>query len=483
MRHAMKNTIKCPCCLVNICDKDRSCPSCRFALPLNYYQNCIQAPPLPIAAIGYSGHGKSHLLNAIVLTLRQLSGCEFPVQVTLEVADDHTLGVVAAASAKAEGEALDPTPRQNSRTIPLILRASGLFPPRTLLVYDVAGESFESLTAVHEHLPVLREIQTVWFVLSPDDLQKPARAVGGGAAARDLGFLFTAYKNAMIRLEAPLEGRNAVIVVSKGDKLSGEGVSELKEYLETDPYCAGQIASATGFDLKAYEEGIRQVAHRVEPFVTRIKDVRNLVGLLKGSGMTVNFCVTAALGHDPIPGPTGKVTLEWCRQRALDPLVWTLVMERQPDRNSLLHVLVDVGSDSARAYPAVGGRPLPSQLWESLSNHQKVRFSFLGRTVEGLAPGQQPPEVPPSVRRLPLIGPMLEPLRAENSLVGKVVLVTNSVVLDLPDFDTKAWRSRIILVTSSDRPEVRSQWRRVQVIESAEDLAHVVDFMNSNPEN
>jgi len=468
--------ITCPVCQTPLSDAARVCPDggCGYRLPEGYVAGCREAPPLPIAAIGYSGHGKTHLLAAMVLTIRELTLRPWAEEATLEVLDDQTRAKLQDWIDHADNnQALPPTEFRPERPTPMILRVAGLFPPRTLLVYDVAGQSFHDMTKADQCLPALRDAQTVWFVLSPHDLERPDRR------SRDLMFLFGAYKTAMSKLEAKLEGRSAVVVVAKGDKL-GDKAPDLRDYLDSDPLRAEAAESSERFSLKSCEEGLRQMSLKVEDYVGRVRDVRNLVGLLRKERIEVAFCVTSALGKDAVPGlqaGDASVDAPWARQRVLDPMIWTLLQEKQRSA-AQVHLILDPGGEGGVGYPALGGRGLPELLWERLPRHQGLRTWMLGEAGAATAPGQPPPGQPLAKCRCRLLGPLLEPWSQAEPLGGRVVLVTNQLVLDLEDFRSGPWAKRLLLVTTSDRPEVREQWPQVKLIRTVEDLGEVTRFLS-----
>lgn len=479
--------ITCPVCLEPLPQTARQCPKpdCGFVLPDRYVRTCEEAPPLPIAAIGYSGHGKTHLLAAIVLTLRHLAN--HPpgnLAITYEVLDENTRRLFDGwIQSEQRTRTLPPTPARPGRVTPMILRVSGLFPARTLLVYDVAGQSFHDMTQGHVCLPALRDAQTVWFLMSPHDVLRAPddTAPESPGPLQELSNLFAAYKTAMERLDAPLEGRSAVIILGKGDKIGDEG-SALREYLDADPLRVDGATPCTNFSLPAYEQPLRDISPRIEEYVCGVADVRNMVNLLRQREMRVAFSVTSALGKDPQPGfSEGEwiVGTPWARQRVLDPLIWTLLLEKQRHA-AQTHLILDPGPSATEGYPRCGNESLPALLWARLPQHKGVRTWFLGRPLAATSPGQPPPADPPRARRPRLIGRLLDPLTAPDAPSGNVVLVTNQVIPDLADFRNTDWARRLLLITSSDRPEVRDQWPHSRVIQSADDLAEVVEFITAS---
>jgi len=481
----MTYEITCPVCFTHLTDSAEVCPNedCKFKLPKNYYQNCCEAPPLPIAAVGYSQHGKTHLLAAIVLTLLDLASRGMSEPVTLDVIDDRTRQVLSEWINSAKRHmALRPTELRTERPVPMILRVSGLFPARTLLVYDVAGESFHTMEEPDERLPALQNIQIVWFVISPFDLLKPpADEVNKQKeeSPQNLTFLFSSYKAAMNKLGAKLDGRNAVIVVAKGDKLND--AMEIHDYLERDPFQRNAHEPSDHFSIKSYEETLRQTGPKVQDSISATNDLRNMVNLLREERMEVCFCVTSALGSDATStmDDQPKTNAQWLRQRVLDPLIWTLLLEKQ-HATAQAHVIVDPYIDAGLGYPACTDGSVLELLWKKLPRHHRLRTLLLGRRSAFSSASHVPPALPARSRRLHLIGPLLNPLSSTESPTGRVVLITNNIVGDLDDFKSTAWSRQLLLVTTSAQAEVRGQWPKTVVVQGAEDVSEIAEFLSKN---
>lgn len=474
--------ITCPVCLTPLSESDNICPEqgCCFKLPQNYYQNCREAPPLPIAAVGYSGHGKTHLLATIVLTLRELARRPMKDLITFEVLDERTKNMMEDWSKHEKSQdTLEETAESPNRPQPMILRVSGIFPDRTLLVYDVAGQVFHNLAPGGDLLRILRDIHTVWFVVSPHDLTEgvaEAREADQKYVPTDLSYLFSSYRTTMGDLKVELEGRHAIMVMTKGDKLTGGKARPLHDYLDSDPF-RPDASEWPDLSIKDYEQNLRQTSALVQSYTEGIGDVRSIVSLLGRARMEVSFCVTSALGQDPSPGIYQKTLTPWLRQRVLDPLIWTLLLEKNRAA-AQAHVIIDPGIGTTTGYPACTEGPLPALLWKGFPRHQHVQAWFLGQSAPAASPGQPPPAAPQRLPRLRLIGALLEPLANVAHPEGRVVLITNSVVTDLEDFKSGAWSSRLLLITSSDSAAVREQWPNTKIIGSRDDLNDVLEFLN-----
>jgi hypothetical protein len=489
------NEITCPRCLGAVGEADTACRDCHLPLPANYCRICRENPPLPIVAIGFTNHGKTHLLAALLLTIEHLTALLPGVssrplgehtRKTLRdwrLAEDRKLKLPKTRWRHQDAAADEEPPLETETAIepsrePLIVSISGFYARRTLLIYDVAGESFETLTKAHEDLPVLRVAQTVWFVVSAFDLLFPRE--NSRNEGQLLGDLFASYQTAMQKLGASLEGRNAVIVLTKGDKLGAvKAASHLghewpANYLREDP-CAPQYEGSDTFSKETYEKKLEQISAELETFNRSIPGGPNMVNLMQENGMKVHFCVAAPLGADPSMAGDTQVPDAWKRHRVLDPLIWTLRLENDRAEADSLHLVLDAAADAAPAYASYAGAPLPQALWQRLTQQREVRTWFLGQVEPAASPRQPPPPAPPSRPRPRLIGPLLESLPPKS----RVVVVTHGIIPDLEDFKGTSWMERLLLVSTSDADAVVNRWDRPHtvVFRTEEDLGHIASLV------
>jgi hypothetical protein len=471
--------VTCPSCLNPLREAVEVCPDCQLKLPTNYCQTCYEAPALPIVAIGFRQHAKTHLLAALLLTIEHLPSL-LP-DVSYRLLGDFTLQrLIAWRKAERIGRKLEPTePRDlkiEPREQPLIVSLSGFYDPRTLLIYDVAGENFQDLEAAHEHLPVLRAAQTVWFVASSHDLEHPKD--NSEDEGRLMSDLFASYQTAMQKLGASLDGRNAVIVLTKGDLVESRRDEVPRdwpqEYIKNDP-CAPHYEGEETFSLENYEQTMEALSGRLEKYIQDSPGGRNLVTLLRKHKMNVSFCLTAPLGADPSEENGTKVMGGWKRQRVLDPLILTLRLAKERVESRSLHLILDAGTDAAAAYAQCAGAPLPKAIWERLSKERDVRVWFLGQSAPAVPPRLPPPTAPPTRARPRLIGPLLESLPP----TSRAVVVTQGVILDLEDFQGSAWSDRLLLVATSDSNSVVNSWNRAQtvVFKTEDDLGYIASLV------
>ena len=489
------NQITCPQCLAHLSEVMEVCPACGLTLPSDYCRICSEAPPLPIVAIGFTHHGKSHSLATCLLAIDELT--TLLPNVSYRPLGEHTSKSLGLwRSAERARRKLAPTPPirpdqlgsnvpaqgaiEPSRE-PLIFSVSGFYAPRTLLIYDMPGQSFETYQKGHLTLPALRLAQTVWFVVSGYDLENPRD--GMNDESKLLADLFGTYSQAMKSLGASLEGRNAVIVLTKGDKLGATratakvgGTDWIKEYLDTDP-CAPDYRGIETFSPEAYDQPLHDMSDRLEKFCARLPTAQNLINLLREHKMNVHFCVTASLGADASEEHDTKVPGGWKRQRSLDPLIWTLTLEKERVEANSLHLILDGGADAEPAYASHGGAPLPEALWQVLTRQREVSVWLLGQSGPAAAPRMPPPSAPPARPRPRLIGPLLESLPAG----ARAVAVTHGVIPDLQDFRGTEWNGRLLLVCTSDQEAVMNQWDRPHtvVFRSEADLDHIASLAQS----
>ena len=466
--------IFCPRCLAQLDQAVETCPICDRALG-TYCKVCEKAPALPIVAIGFSTHGKTHLLAALLLTLDYLTS-RLPKTSFRAMGEDTGQRLKDwRATAQRQG-ILPPTPlpegaKNDLLLNPLVIHLSGFYEARTLLIYDIAGEAFNTIDGADKHLPVLKIAQTVWIVVSVLDLEE-----SGIKSGQSLGDLFAAYQATMERLNATLEGRNVVLVFTKADKLLGIEAAEtldcqkIEDYLQADPFAPDNKAMPVP-SMESYERELEAISEELRQFPQHIEGASNLVNLIEAENkMNLRFCAASALGLDSAASNT-RAGSNWKRQRVLDPLIWTLLMENKRVDTQTFHLVLDAGTEAGPAYRSIRGSSLPHHVWQRLVAQREVRTWFLGSSSPAARPRHQPPSSPPTRPRFRLIGPLLESLPP----TSRVVVISNGPILDLSDFRTTDWQHRLLLICTSDQEAVVNQWDRTHttLLRTDDDLEQI----------
>lgn len=433
--------IKCPFCVKPLDPTAAGkCPSCGEGLPDHFVRGCREAPQLWMVTSGFSSHGKTTLLTAMILMLENMRLGNF----YLEVLGQPTHEALQRMRVEAlEGKTPDSTqPIKKPR--PLLLRlhdAPGVTDAargenHTLIALDVAGEMFATLDELHG-VAALREVQTVWLMVSQPDL---AQDRGGNT----LSGLFQAYESAMIRLGASLEGRNVIVVFTKADRMNLP--PEAESYLMADPFqdltridqdSAEGYQEPEDFTLAGNLPAMERVSDLLAEYTRRrVPGGPQFINMVRGRRVNLRFCVTSATGGDP--DQRNRLKEQARRFRVLDPLFWTLWLGQRREEKDFGLVL-DASAQGGPVY-ADG---LPAAVWDGLVERGEVTTYYLGHTRPVGLPGQRPPAASAPRARQRLIGPILE--RAGDD--QRLLVLTTGPVLDLGDFLHTPWRDRLVLVT------------------------------------
>lgn len=480
-------TLKCPKCWSALeIDAASRCGACRYEPPKRYEEACRAAPILPILAVGFSQSGKTHLLATLTLMLQELS--EFLPVAPYEILDAETQTLSQSWSNLRERQQVLEKTQHGSKHHVLVLKGQG-FPtlqPRTLILYDMAGEHFHNIGDSHlASLKALADTSTIWFVVSVFDMQKNRHVdhmsedVANSGNDHPIGVrlrsLFESYAAAMDAMNASLTGRNALLVFTKGDGGSwGPIEGSIDDYLRDNPIDPNKPQYQEDFDLNMYVKGMEEISNQLEEFARSPENLpggRTFLELVKSRGMRIKCCVTSALGAEPSESrvtDTRYTSTPWAHARVLDPLIWTLHLDKQSSARTVT-IMIDAGKGCESVYSL----DILPQLHAYLSKAQNVRYAYLGRRSEKVNDLSQPP----SFRHPRLIGPHID----DSQLVERIVVLSNGPILDLPDFREDSMARRIALVSTSNNPEAINQWPRHAscYVASGADLPKVIQLFES----
>lgn len=431
-------------------------------VPDIYVKEYNTVPPLWLVTVGFSQHGKSTYLAALTLMLENISKIWPQHKVHYRPLDQYTLEEVR----RMRREALDgklPPPTDTKRPRPPLLFSVYNLPEsgsRCLVMYDVAGEVYDSLSEVEQYVPALKQACTTWFLVSLTDLQQDRK----GKAFPDL---FSTYLTGMEKLHIDLNGRNLVVVYTKGDTLAPK---EFTEYLTTDPFQSLTIPEAEfidseNFSFQSYIEEMKRVSSQFEDYTSqRVSGGSAFINMVRERGMNLEFSVTSALGESPTSPNRSNVNAH--RYRVLDPFLWAITLESLEISRSI-GLVADASSEGCTIYD--GG--LLANIWERLSNYGEVTTYYLGQRSPTSQPGQRAPEVPSRVARPRLVGTILERVSAKTCFI----VVSTGHIIDLGDFYDSPWRDRLLLVMVGE--DYQQDWPNTIVYRSDDDVSVLVDAL------
>lgn len=428
--------IKCPFCLKpHDFNTSMDCPDYDESIPLVYVRDYRDVRPMWLVTVGFSKHGKTTYMAALTLMLKQISRVLPNEDVYYRPLDQETTDSIQQMQREAMlGELPPSNPVGVAR--PLLFNVYNLpkSGSRCLVMYDVAGEVFNSLDELPQYVPSIRQVSTTWFLVSLDDLHS-------NHEGRSITDLFNAYLSGMERIMADLKGRNLIVIYTKADKLPF--TPEIKQYLIQDPLQGltrkdYPHSRQNGFSFDDYLTGMRTVSEQLEEYTRDYVDEGlAFINMVRASGMNLVFSVTSALGQEP-DQKSGRLREDALRFRVFDPFFWAIVLEQPPSDKPLGLVL-----DSSRKSRSVYDDALLLPLWDKLANQGALTTYCLGQEMPASQPGQVPPSGPPYDFRHRLIGPILESISPET----KLIVVTTGRILDLDDFYDTKWRNQLVLVT------------------------------------
>lgn len=452
--------IICPFCLkAHDLSRNLTCPdSSGRMVPASYVRNYRQVPPLWLATVGFTGHGKTTYQHTLMLTLDEISGIWGGYCST---DDQHTINELQHIRADDRTRVL-PGQTQPGMPDPLLLNAHKLplCGSRCLVMYDMAGETYDRIEDVTTYAAVLKHVRTTWFMVSLPDLEANVE----GKTIQDL---LGVYLSAMDKLQVDLTNRNLIVVYTKADKADIPG--EVRNYVEDDPLRVVGSSETDMFKewdtqtIQDYLKQMEEISHRLERFTRqRVPGGFNFYARARDRGLNLVFSAVSALGTELAQGQT-KIGTKKPRLRVLDPLLWAIRLDSKPPERRLALIL---DGDALNF-----GDPAAQGLWDALVDQGDLSSYYLGQAQAVTGAGQRPPAAKPALSRMRLIGPLLERAAADTDFV---VLVANSIH-DLADFAHTAYRNRLLLVRLN--PDHQPDWPHVISHTPGDDPNPVVDAL------
>ncbi len=455
--------VLCPFCLTpHDFDKSLECTKYNHEVPSVYIKDYRKVPPMWLATVGFSRHGKTTYLAALTMMLEEIP--KVIDRMYYRPLDQYSADEIRTwRQEMREGKLAEANPVGVSRPILFNVYDLPNAGSRCLVMYDVAGEIYNDLNAVAEYLPSLKQVNTTWFLVSLKDLQEDGEE-------RSITELFNSYLSGMERMRANLQGRNLIVVYTKADALKLAKISPFKEYYQADPFQAltsadADLSTFDQFSLDDYVNEMEHISDKLRDYTRRrVRGGAAFIRQVEQSGMNLVFSLTSALGEDP--DKSGHLAAEAIRYRVLDPFFWAITLERKTSSRELGLVL-DASADSPSIYD---GNFLP-ELWDMLSDQGELTTYQLGRLKIVSKPGQEPPKKTPRVPCHRLIGPVLEKLPADSYLV----VLSTGRILDLSDFSRTHWRDQILLISMGD-DELQS-WSHTLAYREDDDPSIIVDSL------
>lgn len=453
--------VLCPFCLKpHDFQKSRKCSASNYEVPEIYVKDYRKVPPMWLATVGFSQVGKTTYLAALTMMLENIP---IVIQMHYRPIDQYSIDEIRKMRQELREGKMSGATAPTKVLRPILFNVYDLpnAGSRCLVMYDVAGEIYNSLSAVSEYLPSLKQVNTTWFLVALGDLEKDSEE-------KTITELFTAYLSGMENMRANMEGRNLIVIYTKADELTF--TPEIKAYLRRDPFRTltsidVDLSAFDDFSLTDYVSEMRHISDKLREYTERkVRGGAAFIRQVEQSGMNLVFSLTSALGETP--DQSGYLPEKAIRYRVLDPFFWAITLERKTSSRQLGLVL-DASADSTLIYT---GSPLP-ELWDMLSDQGELTTYQLGRLEVASKPGQEPPKSPPRTPFYRLIGPLLEKIPADSHLA----ILSTGRILDLSDFAHTHWRDQILLVSMGD--EEPQSWSHLLAYREDDDPSIIVDSL------
>jgi hypothetical protein len=466
----------------------------------SYIQNYERSAPLWLAAIGFSRHGKTSYLGSLSLILD--SAEKFWEGSAPDYLDQYTFhSIQKAKKIIYSGGEVDKTSKwgsiddenQPNRNLqgpprPLLLRVNGIpeFQSRCLVLYDAAGEYFETFTGIQEgisqpgYIKSLKAVRTIWFMISLSDL-----ASEENKGSRSLRDLLNVYISGMEKIGWDIRNRNLIVVYTKADKLKNiEDIPlSIRNYVFDDPYGplvskinnAGPSTFFKGiereeFDLKKYISEMEEISMELERYTRKLPGGSAFLSMAANYELNVRFAITSALGTDV---QDGKAIANFVSYRVLDPLLWALKLDDKPPVPTTIKLILDTNNPIPMDENSINTNPVFSLPFDLLIQElgkigDEVVAFYLGMIKPCASSGQKPPSEPPKQKYSRILRPLLTE-KSENVLA---IVLTNGPIHDLDDlldFQTD-WLNRLLIVSLSKDYEPNWKYSFVFRLDDSIDL-------------
>lgn len=290
------------------------CRQCGEELPRDYVRDYAVFPPVMISTIGLSGHGKTTYFASLyhVLVKEQRLLQEWKGFFTTPLDDDSLQTVKENMKLLRVGRLPGPSPKLFPRPALLRMRHVPRFPQTgrrgdcTLILYDTAGEVFQTGGDLGEYARYVQHADSVIFLVSLSDLEDDPHV--------DLYELLNVYVIGMQNLGGNTKSKDIVVAYTKADKISDSFAASderISAYVNKDSYDGLS-------DLKNYLHELRKISSLLEEFTEKQLKASQFVNAAKEHFRSVSFCLVSSLGAIPDGNTTSVDVLP---RRVLDPLL------------------------------------------------------------------------------------------------------------------------------------------------------------------
>ena len=298
----------CPYCLENAFAAN--CSNCEKDLPPLYLKRHggPSGNPAILSAVGFSGHGKTVYLAALLHTMGRHLTSVWP-RFYRQALDMDSVRTVQANLAMLQRGELPPSTRRNFPLPSLHLLAEiPQYNSRHLIIYDPPGEAFNSDEGIETYAHFVQRARVVLFLVSLVDLDEPK--------ASDLHRLLEIYVLGMAKMKAQTRNQHLIVAYTKADRL--------QEAFARHPSVLAHLSHANHPLLatpKRYLGALRTVSDELASYTERDLGATDFIRLARREFKSVVFCALSALGSAP---EDGRLATAIEPRGVSDPLIWLL---------------------------------------------------------------------------------------------------------------------------------------------------------------
>lgn len=300
----------CPYCLNKISKNSGICRHCESELPALYVKYAGHHSPLLISLVGFSAHGKTTYIAALLRELGQRlpniwtgffqQGID---RASVEIMRDYRSLMEAGMMPEATRLSF-PHPRiYRLAQIPI-------YGDQQIVVYDSAGETFEDDLGFERYAHHAAKARSILFLISIHDLED--------SVSLSMYRLLDNYIRGMERLRSKTHDQHLIVVYTKADTLSGDFLQrwpQIESYLKSD-------TDDSLRDLQGYYKNMATISSMLYDFTVNQLDAQNFINLAETHFKSVRYSMVSALGSQP--DENYRLTASWQPVRVIDPLLWIL---------------------------------------------------------------------------------------------------------------------------------------------------------------
>jgi hypothetical protein len=428
-------------------------------------------PPVYLAAVGMSQHGKTTYIQSMAVIMEEME--KVAADTYIDYLDDYTSSELRTiremVGTQTVTESTQKKSAQDDRLNPLMFTLAHFLErgKKPVVIYDLAGEIFSDRAEIGLYADPLKLAHTVWFFVSLYDLQHENREYS------TIMDLFNIYVAGMERIGAATQNRHLHVIYTKADKLVNILPETIRAYLRADPYSElpdkkpSELRDVQ-FDPAAYIKETEDISTTLYEFTREeVPRGRAFISMVNDTGMSLSFSITSSTGRET--SPRDNTMTRYRAFRVIDPMIWALRENKPLTAESLaglgrgspgqgpgsgvreIALILDAGYRSDFIYT----NKLPGHFFQALSLLGDVKTFHMGQLETVTEAGREPTSERPLHAAPAIIGPVLDRLQ-ENAYV---LVITRQDILDLADFDTSDWHSRMGFVTF----QMTDAWPRVAV--------------------